>query len=73
MGIRIDEETQHSLFFAYDQIIFPQEEYGKWGLYIYFNKSEYLCTGGETEDIGIALYREYRSMNFKYLRPFGNI
>ncbi|XP_044755015.1 uncharacterized protein LOC123313968 [Coccinella septempunctata] len=65
MGIPIsDGNTLYTLHFADDQVIFAQdkddiefmtrklmEEYHKWGLTVNMSKTQYMCVGGENEDL----------------------
>lgn len=64
MGMPLNESILYTLCFADDQIVIAQdhddmnymmrkliEEYEKWGLEVNLKKTEYMCLGGEREDL----------------------
>jgi hypothetical protein len=80
MGIPIGEQTRYTLLFADDQVIVAadaedmsymtrkfKEEFTKWGLEIYMNKTKYLAIGATAQDIKIGGNTIEASMEFKYL------
>lgn len=82
MGVKIDEDMiLYTLFFADDQVVMAQEkidveymarklaeEYAKWGLNINFEKSSYLCVGGDEGNLELEEGKEIKACSkYKYL------
>ena len=81
MGVPIGDNMLYTLCFADDQVIIAQdyddinymtrkliEEYQKWGLEINTNKTEYMCIGGEQQDLILEEGKKIKCCTkYKYL------
>ena len=82
MGILLNDSILYTLCFADDQIILAQdyedweymtrkliEEYNKWGLEVNLKKTEYMCIGGEQQNIILEQQQQEikHCQKYKYL------
>jgi len=82
MGIPVDDDsTVYTLSFADDQAVAAQdiddieymtrklmEEYNKWGLEVNIDKTEYMCIGGQQQDLRLATGHTIKHCSeYKYL------
>ncbi|XP_030766854.1 uncharacterized protein LOC115890691 [Sitophilus oryzae] len=82
MGILLNDSILYTLCFADDQIILAQdyedleymtrkliEKYNKWGLEVNLKKTEYMCIGGEQQNIILEQQQQEikHCQKYKYL------
>lgn len=84
MGIPLNDYVLYTLCFADDQIVLAQdyddleymtrkliEEYDKWGLEVNLQKTEYMCIGGEQQDLILEQQQQHQQIKqckkYKYL------